>query len=53
MFSPLLPLNSFRVPECELHLLERLTVITSGLFNCVIPAGSHTWSSACSPILVS
>jgi len=37
MFSPLLLLNLFRVPACELHLLERLTVITSGLFNCVIP----------------
>lgn len=37
MFSPLLSLNLFPVPACELHLLERLTLITSGLFNCVIP----------------
>jgi hypothetical protein len=37
MFSPLLPLNLFPVPACEMHLLERLTLITSGLFNCVIP----------------
>jgi len=36
MFSPLLSLNLFRVLACELHLLERLTLITSGLFNCVI-----------------
>jgi len=36
MFSPLLSLNLFPVPACELHLLERLTLITSGLFNCVI-----------------